>query len=71
MTDIEKVFYTFEHIGSDYDNDLSSVECFDIRTNTWCMLPPLAYRRESVSLVATGGRLFAIGGACRNKVLPL
>ena len=55
--------------GSDYDEDLNTVEIFEPRTNRWYPIPSMKKRRESVAVVAIDNKLYALGGACVNREL--
>ena len=43
------------------------MESFDARANRWIPIPSMSRRRESVAVCVAKDKLFALGGACRNK----
>ena len=54
-----KIYVTGGWDGTQY---ISSVDCYDLDTNTWTQMANMNIARSGHSLVSLHGRLYAIGG---------
>ena len=48
--------------GHDGTEHLSSVECLDVRDESWCEVAPLNVRRRGMAVGTLGNAIYAIGG---------
>ena len=48
--------------GSDGQQSLSSIEIYDITTNTWSLGPSLSTPRANVAVALVQDKLFSVGG---------
>lgn len=48
--------------GHDGTEHLSSVECLDVRDESWREVAPLNMRRRGMAVGTLGGAIYAIGG---------